>query len=400
VIVAGFDIHLERRLQIKRRTALLVPIASILVALALGAIFLALTDHPPLRVYQELFRSGFGNWYGFTDTLAAATPLVFTGLAAAFAFRMNLYNIGGEGQLYAGAIVAAWAGLALAPGLPGPLAVTVVVIGGAVGGALWVLVPALARAYFGASEIVTTLLFNYVALYLMQYLIFGSGSYWRDPNSKSFPQGKPLPDVTHFPILHFPSSSFLGIDFPPGLTRIHLGLAIGLGLALLLFVVLRWTGFGFDMRVIGDSPNAARYAGIPMVRTILIVLLVSGALAGIAGAGEVGGRAYALDPNGLVLNLGYTGIVVAALARYNPFGVVLVSVLLGGLRTGAADLQSAAGDLRVPLAIAYMLEGAILLVALGGEVFRTHRLVVRRVASAPERRTGEVGEPAPEAAPA
>ena len=318
MIVAGRDIHLERRLQIKRRTVFVVPIVSVLVALALGAIFLALTGHPPLRVYQELFRSGFGNWYGFTDTLAAATPLVFTGLAAAFAFRMNLYNIGGEGQLYAGAIVAAWAGLAIAPGLPGPLAVTVVILGGAVGGALWVLIPALARAYFGASEIVTTLLFNYVALYLMQYLIFGSGSYWRDPNSRSFPQGKPLPDVTHFPILHFPTSSFFGIDFPPGLTRIHLGLAIGLGLAVLLFAVLRWTGFGFDMRVIGDSPSAARYAGIPMVRTILIVLLVSGALAGIAGAGEVGGRAYALDPNGLVLNLGYTGIVVAALAALQP----------------------------------------------------------------------------------
>ena len=110
MIVAGRDIHLERRLQIKRRTVFVVPIASVLVALASGAIFLALTGHPPLRVYQELFRSGFGNWYGFTDTLAAATPLVFTGLAAAFVFRMNLYNIGGEGQLYAVRSSPAWAG--------------------------------------------------------------------------------------------------------------------------------------------------------------------------------------------------------------------------------------------------------------------------------------------------
>ena len=242
--------------------------------------------------------------------------------------------------------------------------------------------PALARAFFATSEIVTTLLFNYVALFLMQYLIFGSSSYWRDPNSFSFPQGKPLPPVTHFPVLHFPTDLF-GIGFPSGATRIHLGLAVGIGMAVLIWGLLSYTGFGYDMRVIGDSQDAARYAGIPIRRTVIIVLLVSGALAGLAGAGEVGGRAYALDPNGLVLNLGYTGIVVAALARYNPFGVVLVSILLGGLRTGAESLQSAPGDLRVPIAIAYMLEGAILLVALGGEVFRRNRLVIRRTTPEP-----------------
>ena len=374
-----FEIRLERRLEVKRRTAFLVPVLSILVALVLAGIFLAIEGHPPIEVYRELFESGFATWYGFTDTLAAATPLVLTGLAAAFAFRMNLYNIGGEGQLYAGAIAASWAGLALAPGLAGPLAVTVVLVFGAIGGALWILIPALARAFFSTSEIVTTLLFNYVALFLMQYLIFGSSSYWRDPNSFSFPQGKPLDPVTHFPVLHFPDG-LLGIEFPPGTTRIHLGLAVGLGLAVLLWGLLSYTGFGYNMRVIGDSQDAARYAGIPIRRTVIVVLLVSGALAGLAGAGEVGGRAYALDPNGLVLNLGYTGIVVAALARYNPFGVVLVSILLGGLRTGADSLQSASDDLRVPVSIAYMLEGAILLVALGGEVFRRNRLVVRRTA--------------------
>ncbi len=390
-----FEVRLERRLDVKRRTAFIVPIVSVLVALVFAGIFLALTDHPPIDVYKELFESGFATWYGFTDTLAAASPLVLTGLAAAFAFRMNLYNIGAEGQLYAGAIAASWAGLALAPDLSGPLAVSVVLFFGAIGGALWILIPALARAFFATSEIVTTLLFNYVALFLMQYLILGSSSYWRDPDSFSFPQGKPLPPVTHFPVWHFPNDLF-GIEFPSGATRIHLGLAVGIGLAVLIWGLLSYTGFGYNMRVIGDSQDAARYAGIPIRRTVIIVLLVSGALAGLAGAGEVGGRAYALDPNGLVLNLGYTGIVVAALARYNPFGVVLVAILLGGLRTGAESLQSAPGNLRVPIAIAYMLEGAILLVALGGEVFRRNRLVIRRTTPEP----APIEVTAPEVAPA
>lgn len=382
MIVGRYEILLEQRAEVRRASAVVVPAASIIGALVLAGVFLGLTGHPALSVYQRLVREGYGSWYAVTDTLAQATPLILTGLAAAFAFRMNLYNIGGEGQLYAGAIAASWAGLALTAHLPGPLAVLVVITAGALGGALWIAIPALARAYFNASEIVSTLLFNYVALYLMQYLIFGSASYWRDPNSKNFPQGKPLPDVAHFPLLHFPRD-IGGLRFPSGVTSVHLGLVVGLVAIVVVWFVTQRTGFGFDTRVVANSERAARYAGIPIRRTVIIVLLVSGALAGLAGAGEVGGRAYALDPNGLVLGLGYTGIVIAALARYNPFSVGLVAFLLAGLRTGAEALQSASGSLRVPIAIAFMLEGAILLAALGGEVFRRNRLVVRRIAEVP-----------------
>ena len=382
MILGGYEVLLEQRTDVKRSSAFIVPIASILGALVIAGVFLWLTGHPTLNVYAHLVRDGYGSWYAVTDTLAQATPLIFTGLAAAFAFRMNLYNIGGEGQLYAGAIGASWAGLAIAPHVSGPIAVIVVLLAGMLGGALWIVIPALARAFFNASEIVTTLLFNYVALFLMQYLIFGSASFWRDPNSKNFPQGKPLPDNAHFPVLHFPRD-FAGIDFPSGVTSVHLGLAVGILAILVVWFVQQRTAFGFDMKVVGSSERAARYAGIPIKRTVIAVLLISGGLAGLAGAGEVGGRAYALDPNGLVLGLGYTGIVVAALSRYNPFAVGLVAFLLAGLRTGADALQGATGSLRVPVAIAFMLEGAILLAALGGEVFRRNRLVVRRIREAP-----------------
>jgi ABC-type uncharacterized transport system permease subunit len=366
--IAGFDVRLEHNLTQRWWHAVLVPIASVLVALLVAAVFLLLTDRSPTTVYRALLEAGFTTWFGFTDSVSVAIPLMLTGLAAAFAFRMNLYNIGAEGQLYAGAIASAWAGLALAPDLPRPLALAVVLLAGAVGGALWIVVPALTRAFLGTSEIITTLLLNYVALYLMRYLIYGSGSYWRDPTSTNFPQGKVIDPAAQLPVF--------------GTTRVHWGLVVALVLVVLLWAVHALTSFGFDMKVLGDSPAAARYAGIPIRRTIVVVLLVSGALAGLAGASEVSGRAYTLDPNGLALSLGYTGIVVAALARYNPFGVALVALLMGGLQNAGISLQSTPGN-HIPLAISYMLEGIILLFALGGEIFRRNRLVIRRVKAAP-----------------
>ncbi len=362
-LAGGVEVRLERRLETHWWGLALVPVLSVLAALAVSAVFLAIAGHSPLPVYESLLRSAFTTWFGFTDSLTVAIPLMFTGLAAAFAFRMNLFNIGGEGQLYAGAIASTWAGLALAPGLPKPLALSVVMLAGAIGGAVWIVVPALARALLGTSEIVTTLLLNYVALFLMRYLILGSASYWRDPEVTNFPQGKALPDVALLP--HF------------GATRVHVGLIVAVVGVVSLFVVIRWSSFGFDMKVIGDSPAAARYAGIPITRTIVVVLLTSGALAGLAGASEVAGRAGSLDPQGLAINLGYSGIVVAALARYNPLAVGLVALLVGGLQNGGLSLQSLPGN-RVPLSVSFMLQGAILLFALGGEVFRRYRLVIRR----------------------
>lgn len=358
------QIRLERRLETRRGHRALVTVLSVVAALLLGAVFLSLTGKSPLAVYTEMFRAAFLSFYGITDSLAVAIPLILTGLAAAVAFRMQLYNIGAEGQLYVGAIFASWAALTLTPGLPNPLAIIIVFIFGAVGGALWILPPALARAWLGTSEIITTLLLNFVALYLMRYLIFGSASYWRDRATTNFPQGKPIPEEAFLPVIT--------------LTRVHLGLAVALIAAVLLWVLLSRTRFGYDVRVVGDSPGAARYAGISVPRTIVIVMLISGALAGLAGAGEVAGIAHTLDPNGLAVNFGYTGIIVAALARSNPFGVVAVAVLLGGLQNAGTALQSIPGGGGVPVEVSYMLQGAILLCALAGELFIRYRLRVRR----------------------
>jgi simple sugar transport system permease protein len=357
----GFQ--LQRRLRPSLRNDILVPIVSVLAALVVGALFLAVEGYAPLTVYRALFDASFTTWFGITDSLAAASPLILTGLAAAVTFRMKLFNIGAEGQLYLGAIGASWAGLAIAPDLPRPLAAAVMLVAGAVAGALWILPAALFRARLGTSEIITTLMLTFVALFLMRYLIFGASSLWRDPLATNFPQGRRI-----LPEIRFDTF---------GTTRVHWGIVVAVVAVVAVWALIRFTRVGFAMDVVGSSPAAARYAGIPVRRTIVTSLLLSGALAGLAGAAEVGGRAYALDPNGLEIGLGFTGIVVAALGRYSPWGVLVVALMLGGLRNAGVALQSVQGT-RVPEEVSQMLQGAILLFATGGEVFLRQKLVRRR----------------------
>jgi simple sugar transport system permease protein len=354
-------VRLEQRLDTPRWLTVAVPVGSVLAALVVGAVFLVATGHDPIETYRKLAEAAYTTFYGITDTIGYATPLMFTALAAAVAFRMNLFNIGGEGQLYLGMITGAWAGFAIAPSLPGPLANAVVLVFGALGGAMWVLVPALARARLGSSEIVTTLLLNYVALNLVNYLIYGTESYWRDPTTP-FPQGKALDPGVRMQTI--------------GSTTVYPLVFVGIALAVALWFVNRRTNFGYQVSVVADSPPAARYAGISTTTMTVSVLLLSGALAGTAGAVEVLGPAGKLDPGVTGLGLGYAGIVVAALAHYNPIAIVPVAVLFGGLRTGGEALQASSDP--VPIAIAVVLQGAILLFALGGEMFRKYRIRVDR----------------------
>ncbi|MDH4145370.1 MAG: ABC transporter permease [Acidimicrobiia bacterium] len=360
------QLRLERRLEQRWWHAALTPVLAVLAAFAVGAVFLAVEGFNPITVYRALFEASFTSTFGITDSLAIATPLVVTGLAAGVAFRMNLFNIGAEGQLYAGAIAGSWAGFALGPSLPGPLAIAAVLVASVLGGVLWALPMAVFKARFGTSEIITSLMLTFVALYLMRYLIFGSRSYWRDPAVTNFPQGKKIDPSAELPLF--------------GSYRTGWGLVIVIAVAVAVWVLIRFTRPGYDMNVVGSSPAAAAYAGISALRVTLFALLLSGGLGGLAGGVEVASRAHALDPNGLELGLGFTGIVVAALARYNPFGIIAVAVFLGGLRNAGVALQSLPGD-RVPVEVSLMLQGAILLFAIGAEIFVRNRLRVVRSAA-------------------
>jgi simple sugar transport system permease protein len=324
-------------------------------------VVLLATGHNPVSTYRKLFDAAFIADNALAATLISATPLLFTGLAAAVAFRMQLFNIGGEGQLYFGAIGAAGIALVLA-GSPTALQIPAMVAAAAVWGAAWALIPAILRAFASTNEIITTLMLNYVAALFLNYLIFDSQSYWRDtatPEAKVFPQGKLLPAEASWPALDV------------GSLEVPFGLLVGIALATLVWVLFTRTRFGFEAQVIGDSPRAARYAGMRTRRKILAVLCFSGAVAGIGGASQTGDFRHQLDPRGLEqAAYGYAGIVIAALARYNPFAVVVVAVLLGGLQNAGYALQGA----EFPSGLVGVMEGLILFSALGGELFIRYRL--------------------------
>lgn len=359
-----FPLRIERRLRQPRWLSVAVPVVSIVVAFGAMTLLLLATGHSPGHTFGRLFQSAFVGRNSLNATFVAATPLAFTGLCAAVAFRMNLFNIGGEGQLYMGAITGAGAALLL-HGAPGSVAILAMILAGAVGGAAFALVPGLLRAFLSTNEIIVSLMLNYVAGLVLTYLIFDSKSYWRDtstPDALVFPQGKTLPNNATWPTAH------IGLVVP-------LGFFVAAIIALLVHVLYTRTRFGFEVRVIGDSPRAARYAGMRTRRKILVVMALSGAIAGIGGASQDGDFRHVLDPRGLSQSgYGYTGIVIAALARYNPFAVLVVAFLIGGLQNAGYTLQGA----DFPSGLVGVMQGLILFCALGGELLVRYRITLDR----------------------
>jgi simple sugar transport system permease protein len=374
-------VRVERRLSQPRWLTVAVPAGSLLFAFAVAGIVLLVTGHNPITTYRQLFNAAFIQPGALGQTLITTTPLIFTGLAAAAAFRMRLFNIGAEGQLYLGAIFGAAVGLYLGnSGGTSWLTIAAMVVAGCVGGALWGLIPGVLRAFFRTNEIITSLMLNYVAGYLLTYLIFESESYWRETegfNATVFPTGKPLP-----PSAIWPSWT---IDIRGGVA-VPLGLILGLGVAVILWVLYQRTRFGFEVQVVSDSERAARYGGVRIRRKILAVMAISGAIAGLGGASQVGDFSHSLDgdPNGLQkLGYGYTGIVVAALARYNPFATCVIAFLIGGLENAGNTLQGA----DFPAGLVGVIQGIILFSALGGDMlvrYRVRLIRPERTSATPE----------------
>jgi ABC-type uncharacterized transport system permease subunit len=358
-------IRIERRLEQPRWLTFVVPVASIAVAFLFATLVLVATHHPPLHTFRRLFDAAFLDNGALTDTLVSATPLAFTGLCAAVAFRMNLFNIGGEGQLYAGAITGATVALLLASA-PSPVVIGAMILAGAAGGAALAAIPGVLRAFFSTNEIITSLMLNYVVALILDYLIFDSHSYLRDTSgfeANVFPQGKTMPDSATWP-----SWTVHGLVFP-------FGALVAVVLACALWFRYARTRFGFEVTVFGDSARAGRYAGMRTRRKILAVMCLTGAIAGIGGASQDGDFRHQLDPRGLTqANYGYAGIVVAALARYNPFAVLLVAFLLGGLQNAGYTLQGA----DFPNGLVGVLQGLLLFCVLGGELFVRYRIRLER----------------------
>jgi len=360
--------RLERRTTTPPWLRVVVPIGALAVALVLVAIILGASGHNPLSTYRAMFRAGFTDRGALSATLLNATPLVLTGLCAVVTFRMRIYNIGGEGQLYVGAVAATAVGLALG-GRPSGLVIVAMIAAGMAGGALWAGIPGVLRAYVNTNEILTSLMLNYVAGLLILYLIFDSTSYWRNltsPGAKVYPQGKMLTSRGWWPAWHL------------GGLAIPLGFVLGAGLAVGVTLALQYTRTGFQMRLVAGSPAAGRYAGIDTRRLILVVMLLSGALAGLAGASQVGDFSHLLDPNGLEQAMyGYAGIVGAALAGFEPLAVIVTAVFLGALTNAAVQLEGPS----FPDGLVGTIEGTILFCVVSGALMTTYR--VHRRASDP-----------------
>jgi ABC-type uncharacterized transport system permease subunit len=328
----------------------LIRAGAVLLALVLAALLLAATGKDPGEVLLAMLDGAFGSAYGIQESLVRAIPLLLCGLGVALAARMRLWNIGAEGQFYMGACAAA--GVALHAGtLPTVLLLPLMVLAGTVAGGLWAAVTGWMKNALQMNETITTLLLNYVAINWVTYLVYGP---WKDPKGSNFPLSPMFSENAWLPAIW---------------GRVHVGIFVALAAALLLWWTLRATRWGYQVRVIGESPAAATYAGMSIGRQVLLMLFVSGALAGLAGMMEVSGVVHRLQVN-LSPGYGYTAIILAWVAKLNPLALVPVAVLFGGLQNGGYAVQT----LGVPLATVGMMQGLLLFTVLGAELLTTHRL--------------------------
>lgn len=347
------------RLRLEQRSAtpawfyLVLPVAAIAATLVLCSGLILMAGGNVLEAYGVLFLKPVESRFDLVETFVKAAPLIFTGLAVAIAFRARFWNIGGEGQLLVGAMAAAFVGgrESLTPELLVPL----MVLAGALAGGLWAMVPAILKTRYKVDEVVVSLLLNFIVFYGMMALLDGP---WKDPLS-GYPDSPDIRAEAEFPIL-------------VERTRLHLGVALALVAAPLIHLVMRHTTLGFAIRAVGENAVAAGYAGFPVNRVLLATAGLSGAMAGLAGVGEVGGLHFQVMA-GLSPGYGYTGIVIAMLAGLSPLGVVPAAVFFAVVITGAEAMSRATG---IPVYLADVIQGTSLITMLVALLFTRYRLRV------------------------
>jgi simple sugar transport system permease protein len=333
----------------------LIPIIAIPVTFLITSLVILLAGANPLQAFYQFLVVPLSTKSSAIEVLVKSTPLLLTGAAAAFAFAGGYWNIGGEGQLYAGAIMAAWVGMVF-KGVSPWIGIPAMIVGGMLGGLIWAFPSAILKVKLGVDEIVTTLLMNSIVTSVVSYLLNGP---WRDPETM-WPQS---PDID-------PGTVFFKL-IPR--TRLHFGFIVAVVVLIIIWIVINRTGFGLKMRAIGLSKEGARFAGIKVDKTMLIVALVSGAIAGLAGAGEVAGIQFHLIDS-LSDSLGYSGVIVATLGGLNSIGVGLAAIFLGMIDTGAQTLSRTMG---VPVYLGDVVQSTLLLVTLSLFLLQNFRL--RRV---------------------
>lgn len=323
--------------------SIIVPITAIVLAMIIGAIILKLDGSSPIEAYTALFEGAFGNPKALGRTLEKATPLIFTGLAVAFAFKAGLFNIGAQGQLLNGAIVAAFIGFSL-KGMPPIIHIPLALFGGALAGAFYAAIAGALKTYTGAHEVITTIMLNFVASNLTDYLSDGP---WKDPTPTNIIARTPkVMDSAIIPKLsaYFPSLAEIPKD-SPNLMKFAAFIPIGFFMSIIVAAIVWWilekTTLGFEIKTVGQNPNAAKYAGMRVGFTAVLTMFLSGLLAGMGGAVETLGIVGRFEP-GFNSSLGFDGITIALLGRTHPFGVIPAALLVGAMRAGASKMQFSA----------------------------------------------------------
>ena len=325
--------------------------------LAISFIFLIFGVNP-LYALAKIFSGSFGSLYGLKETVVKAIPLILVGSGLALAFRAKFWNIGAESQLLMGAIFGTWVGLNWGPHLPSVVIVPLMFMAGFIGGGLWGLIPAILKVRFSINEVISTLMLNYICNEFLMLLIVGP---WRGKTKYGFPYTDDLPLSATLSII-------------PG-SRIHyVTLIVAVAVVIVLGIAIYKTRFGYEVRVIGENPDAAKYSGINFFRTTLIIMIISGGAAGLAGVGEVAGIHHYLSyPESISSGYGYTGIIVAWLAKLNPLYVIFSALFFAGILVGGDAIQISLG---LPAATVQIFNGTLLVFLIMGDYFLKNQVTL------------------------
>lgn len=344
-------LRIVKRTEISSKQSIITRTIAIILALLLSAIFLSIIKLNPIDVYSSMIKGAFGSIYSLKETILRSVPLIITSLGIAVAFRMQFWNIGGEGQILMGAFLSSFFALNF-PDMSKPILLSIMIVAGVVGGAVWALIPAFFKAKWGTNETIVTLMMNYVALKWITFLQYGP---WKDKGAQGFPK-----------IPTFSDNATL-----PNLLGMHIGVIIAIVLVFLMYIFMKKTKKGYEITVLGESERTALYAGININKTILSAMILSGGLCGLTGMIQASAisNTLSVDVSG---GVGFTAIIITWLSSLSAPLILVISVLFAALVEGGQFIQTAYG---IPDAAALILQAMILFFVLGSEFFIKYRII-------------------------
>lgn len=350
--VDSFSQRIQYR-NLQRKEALIsltVPILAVIIGLLIAAILIITAKVDPIKAYSSLISGAFGDWWATGTSLGRATPLILAGLGVAFAFKSGVWNVGAEGQIYIGALCSTLVGIYV-KGLPAFLHLPFSLLAGFIGGAIWGGIAGYLKARFKINEVISTLMLNYIAIYIVGALV--RGPIIAPPGHE--PQTAQVAETARLPIIMTN-------------TRLHAGILIALLAVLIIYIILKQTPLGYKVRAVGENPVASKYSGMNIVWIQVLAMLISGGLAGLAGTSEVLGAQYRLRDMFLP-NYGYDALAVAMLGQLHPIGVLISGLFFGALRAGSGTMQRTVG---LPSSLVFVVQGVVVFMVVSTVFFREY----------------------------